>query len=125
MSLPAGAIPPNPTELVESQRMKDVIGLAGQQYDFVVIDTPPVLIVSDAIPLLSAVNGVLAVSGLGISTRRSAADLAELLERSAAPTLGVIANFAEHTGRSYEGYGYGRPPDIGGKDPAAPAPTRT
>jgi len=123
--LPAGAIPPNPTELVESQRMKDVIGLAGQQYDFVVIDTPPVLIVSDAIPLLSAVNGVLAVSGLGISTRRSAADLAELLERSAAPTLGVIANFAEHTGRSYEGYGYGRPPDIGGKDPAAPAPTRT
>jgi tyrosine-protein kinase len=111
--IPAGAIPPNPTELVESQRMRDLIALAEEDYDFVVIDTPPVLVVSDAIPLIAASSGVLAVSGLGVSTRTSAADLAEQLERLGAPTFGLVANFAEHTGRSYEGYGYGRPPTLG------------
>jgi Mrp family chromosome partitioning ATPase len=110
--VPAGAIPPNPTELVESQRMKDLIAQAEEEYDFVVIDTPPVLVVSDAMPLIAVVSGVLAVSGLGVSTRTSAADLAEQFDRIGAPTLGLVANFAEHTGRSYEGYGYGRPPDF-------------
>ncbi len=108
----AGAIPPNPTELVESQKMKDVIAAAEEEYDLVVIDTPPVLVVSDAMPLISIVSGVLAVSGLGVSTRASASDLAQQLERIGAPTLGLVANFAENTGRSYEGYGYGRPPDV-------------
>jgi capsular exopolysaccharide synthesis family protein len=109
--IPAGAIPPNPTELVESERMKELIGKAEEKYDFVIIDTPPVLVVADAIPLIFDVSGVLVVSGLGVSTRNSAADLAEQLERLKAPTLGLVANFAEHTGRSYEGYGYGRAPD--------------
>lgn len=108
----AGAIPPNPTELVESQKMKDVIAAAEEEYDLIVIDTPPVLVVSDAMPLISIVSGVLAVSGLGVSTRSSASDLAQQLERIGAPTLGLVANFAENTGRSYEGYGYGRPPDV-------------
>lgn len=108
----AGAIPPNPTQLVESKRMRDLIALAEDRYDLVVIDTPPVLVVSDAIPLIMATSGVLAVSGLGVSTRTSAADLAEQLERLGATTLGLVANFAEHTGRSYEGYGYGRPPTL-------------
>lgn len=109
---PAGAIPSNPTELVESQRMSDLIAQAEAEYDFVIVDTPPVLVVADAIPLIFRVGGVLVVSGLGVSTRTSATDLAEQLERLGAPTLGMVANFAEHTGRSYEGYGYGRPPDL-------------
>ena len=75
--------------------MKDLIAEAEREYDFVIIDTPPVLVVSDAIPLISVVSGVLAVSGLGVSTRDSAADLAEQLERLGAPTLGLVANFAE------------------------------
>jgi receptor protein-tyrosine kinase len=117
--LHAGAIPPNPTELVESQKMKDVIVAAEEEYDLVVIDTPPILVVSDAMPLISIVSGVLAVSGLGVSTRASASDLAQQLERIGAPTLGLVANFAENTGRSYEGYGYGRPPDVELMRPAA------
>jgi polysaccharide biosynthesis transport protein len=109
--LPSGPIPPNPTELVESKRMRDLLAKAESEYDFVVIDTPPILLVADAIPLVSLVSGVLAVSGLGVSTRTSANDLAEQLERMEAPTLGLIANFATQTGRSYDGYGYGRPPE--------------
>ncbi len=109
--LPAGSIPPNPTELVESQRMRDLLAEAEGSYDFVVVDTPPILVVADAIPLVSAVSGVLAVSGLGVSTRGAATDLAEQLERMEAATLGLVANFATNKGRSYEGYGYGRPPE--------------
>lgn len=114
--IPAGGIPPNPTELVESQRMRELIELAEDRYDFIVIDTPPVLVVSDAIPLIASASGVLAVSGLGVSTRTSAADLAEQLERLGAVTLGLVANFAD-TGRDYEGYGYGRPPTLGLSEP--------
>jgi polysaccharide biosynthesis transport protein len=114
--VPAGGIPPNPTELVESQRMRELIELAEDRYDFIVIDTPPVLVVSDAIPLIASASGVLAVSGLGVSTRTSAADLAEQLERLGAVTLGLVANFAD-TGRDYEGYGYGRPPTLGLSEP--------
>ncbi len=110
--LPAGPIPPNPTELIASGRMRELLAKAGAEYDFVVIDTPPIMAVADAIPLVSAVSGVLAVSGLGVSTRTSANDLAEQLERMEAPTLGLIANFATSTGRDYEGYGYGRPPEM-------------
>jgi receptor protein-tyrosine kinase len=111
--LPAGAIPPNPTELVESKQMRELLAEAEGAYDFVVVDTPPILVVADAIPLVSAVSGVLAVSGLGVSTRSAATDLAEQLERMEAATLGLVANFATNTGRSYEGYGYGRPPEAG------------
>ncbi len=124
--LPAGGIPPNPTELVDSQRMRDLLAEAESTYDFVVVDTPPILVVADAIPLVSAVSGVLAVSGLGVSTRTSATDLAEQLERMEAATLGLVANFATNTGRSYEGYGYGRPPEASlmkvPAKPPAPAP---
>jgi len=108
--VPAGAIPPNPTELIESEQMKELLSAAESEYDFVVIDTPPVLVVSDAIPLIMSVGGVLAVTGLGVSTHNAAVNLAEQFERLGAPTLGLVANFAEHTGRAYEGYGYGRPP---------------
>lgn len=108
----AGPVPPNPVELIESRRMSDLVKHAEEVYDFVVIDTPPALVVSDAIPLMSSVSGVLAVTGLGVSTKNSAADLAEQLERLRAPVLGLIVNFATRTGRSYDSYGYGRPPDL-------------
>lgn len=107
----AGTIPPNPTQLVESDRMKKLLREAEQQYDFVVVDSPPILLVADAIPLVGSVGGVLAVSGLGVSTVTSANELADQLERMDAATLGLVANFATNTGRSYDGYGYGRPPD--------------
>lgn len=111
--VPAGEIPPNPTELIESARMRELLTLVEEEYDLVVIDTPPVLVVSDAIPMIAAVDGVLAISGLGVSTHNAAVELAEQLERLGAPVLGLVANFSEHTGRSYEGYGYGRRPDLG------------
>jgi polysaccharide biosynthesis transport protein len=108
--LPAGAIPPNPPALLESQTMKELIADAEKTYDLVVIDTPPILAVADAIPLISIVSGVLVVSGLGVTTRHSAGDLIEQLLRLRAPTLGLVVNFAQ--GGQQRSYGYGRPAEI-------------
>jgi succinoglycan biosynthesis transport protein ExoP len=110
--LKAGAIPPNPTALIESERMRQLLAKAKHEYDFVIIDTPPVLIVADALPLISGADGVLAVSALGVSTRGSAASLVHQLKRLGIPVLGVVANFVDHPVRSYDGYSYGaaKPP---------------
>jgi capsular exopolysaccharide synthesis family protein len=105
--LKAGDIPPNPTALIESDRMRDLLARAKRDYDFVILDTPPVLVVADGLPLISASDGVLAVSALGVSTRGSAASLVNQLKRLGIPVLGVVANFVDHPVRSYEAYTYG------------------
>jgi receptor protein-tyrosine kinase len=107
--MPAGAVPANPPALLESQAMKELITQAEKTYDFIVIDTPPLLAVADAIPLISMVSGVLVVSGLGVSTRSSAGELIEQLRRLNASILGLVVNFAQDHRRAY---GYGRPAQV-------------
>lgn len=104
----AGAIPPNPTELMESDRMRRLLGEAKRIYDLIVIDTPPILVVSDAIPLVKQVDGVLVVGRLASTTREQATRLRDQLERLDVPTLGVVANFAPEPERYYA-YGHEAP----------------
>jgi succinoglycan biosynthesis transport protein ExoP len=111
--LASGPIPPNPTELVASQRMRELIAEAEKIYDFVIVDSPPILLVADTIPLVSLVAGVLAVSGVGVSDRAAVTELTENLKMMDAPTLGMVVNFAPSRGRTLDGYGYGRPPELG------------
>jgi receptor protein-tyrosine kinase len=105
--IPAGHPPPNPAELMESNAMADVLSWAAEHYELVVIDTPPIAVVSDAMPLLPKVDGVLLVSQLGKNTRDAAAFLRERLVGVNAPLLGVIANGVNIKGRDGYGYGYG------------------
>jgi capsular exopolysaccharide synthesis family protein len=91
--LSAGTVlPPNPGELLESSAMDTVLGQARFAYDLVVIDTPPLMAVSDAFTLLTKVDGVVIVGRLGHSRRDVAEQLHEVLASSGAPLLGVIAN---------------------------------
>jgi tyrosine-protein kinase len=101
----SGPIPPNPTDLIESERMTRVIQAAQDSYDLVVIDTPPTSVVSDAIPLVKKVSGVLVVCRLGRTTRDSATHLKHQLENLDANTLGVVLN-AVGRQAGYYGYGY-------------------
>ena len=104
--LTSGPIPPNPTDLIESERMREIIRVAEREYDLVVIDTPPTSVVSDAIPLVKEVSGVIVVCRLGKTTRESAAHLRNQLENLEANTLGIVINsVGRQTG--YYGYGYG------------------
>ena len=105
--LVAGHPPPNPAELIESGAMADLLSWAKEHYEFVVIDTPPVAVVSDAMPLLRQVDGVILVSKLGKNTRDAAAYLRDRLRGVNAPLLGVVANGVKAKAENAYGYGYG------------------
>jgi Mrp family chromosome partitioning ATPase len=105
--LVAGSPPPNPAELIESHAMADVLAWATERYELVVIDTPPIGVVSDAISLLKKVDGVVVVSRVGKNTRDEAAFLRERLVGVGAPLLGVVANGVKAKAASGYGYGYG------------------
>jgi polysaccharide biosynthesis transport protein len=102
----SGPLPPNPDELLESERMREVIQEAEKDYDLVVIDTPPTSIVSDAIPLVKEVSGVLVVGRVDKTMRDSASQLAQQLANLGGRVLGVVVNHVR-PGRGGYGYGYG------------------
>lgn len=105
--LVAGHPPPNPVELLESQAMTDVLAWAKEHYELVVVDTPPMVVVSDAIPLLRKVDGVVLVSQLSAQTRDTAALVRERLFGMSAPVLGIVANGVKTKRDGRYGYGYG------------------
>ncbi len=94
--LAAGTVlPPNPGELLESRAMGAVLEQVRSAYDLVVIDTPPLNIVSDAFPLLTKVDGVVIVGWVERSRRDAAERLHRVLASSGAPLLGVVAMGAQ------------------------------
>ena len=104
----AGALPPNPAELLESQTMREVLARLKERYELVVVDTAPTGVVSDAFPLLRQVDGVIVVARMGLTTRDAAERLRDQLGRAGAPLLGVVANAIKLKRRGrYGKYGYG------------------
>jgi Mrp family chromosome partitioning ATPase len=93
--LVSGAAVENPPGLLASAAMKGLMQSVAEDFDHVLIDAPPVLEVSDAIPLLGGVDAIVIVARLGHTRETSAQRLVQLLERaSSAPVLGVVANDA-------------------------------
>ena len=102
--LASGPLPPNPSELLSSQRTVEVLGLLRSEYDFVLIDSPPVLPVTDALVISGLVDATLIVSVAGGTTRKEAARTVELLRQVDAPVIGSVLNGVQ--GDSSYGYGY-------------------
>jgi polysaccharide biosynthesis transport protein len=113
------ALPPNPSELIESHAMEALLEQAKSTYDLVVIDTSPLAAVSDAFPLLCKVDGVVIVGWVGRNRRDVAERLHETLDGVGAPLLGVIANGFK-TGR-FGSYGYGYDTASGGAERERPS----
>jgi capsular exopolysaccharide synthesis family protein len=90
--LPAGPLPPNPAELIESQQMGDLLAWAEREYDRVIIDTPPAAVVADALSLFGRVGGVVIVTRLQQSQRGAAEHLHDQLTNTGAPVLGIVVN---------------------------------
>jgi Mrp family chromosome partitioning ATPase len=84
-----------------------------------VIDTAPLSLVADAIPLMKRVDGVIVVSRLGLSRRDASSRLRDRLDKLGAPMLGVVVNDVSRRGGSYD-YGYGY--DAAYSPPESPAP---
>ena len=107
--LVAGPPPPNPSELIESDTMKQLLEGAIASYDTVLIDSGPALLVPEAIALVSDVSGVLVVSHVGGTTRDELIQLREQLNLLGAPVVGVVANRVKESGRRGYYYGYSQP----------------
>jgi tyrosine-protein kinase Etk/Wzc len=101
--VPCGTTPPNPAEMVGSQRMSDFIAIAQQKFDLVVIDSPPVQIVSDPMPLAAMVSHVLLVVKFGKTQIRDLQETKSILQHVKASILGVIFNDIK-VGRGYGNY---------------------
>jgi succinoglycan biosynthesis transport protein ExoP len=104
--LPSGPPPPNPSELLASRRMRELMLRLGEDYDLVVYDTPAVAAVSDALPLLPPEGaGVIVVSRLHHTSRDRALELLKQLSLLRAHVLGVVANYAPvNRQRGYDYY---------------------
>ena len=107
--VPAGPPPPNPSELLASRAALAIFASLREHCDILLIDSPPVLPVTDALVVARHVDATLLVARSKRSTRRQVARAHELLVQVGAPLIGTVLNGVKHgTGYGY-GYGYGYP----------------
>ncbi len=90
--IPSGVTPPNPLALLDSKRMTSLIRNFSENYDFVIIDTPPLILAADALTLSQIASGILLVARPRILDRASAKSAKEMLERSSQRVLGLAVN---------------------------------
>lgn len=102
--LPCGFIPPNPSELLGSERMTFLITYLKKQYDFLIVDTPPVLVASDALLLAHQTEGVALVVKAGGLKRKMVGKAVEQLRRTKADLLGVVLNSVDIKKDGYYSY---------------------
>jgi capsular exopolysaccharide synthesis family protein len=93
--VPAGIVPPNPNELLSSQRMKSVIEDLSEQADIVIFDSPPCLLYSDAFLLAPLTDGVLYVVRAGSQDKAAQRRIQRQLQQAKVRMLGVVFNDAE------------------------------
>lgn len=106
MILTGGPIPPNPAELVGSQRMKRLIEEASEQFDIVLIDTPPIVAVTDAAIISQEVDGVILVIASGEVNKDYAQRAKDLLDKVGAKILGAVLNKVDMKTSEYYYYYY-------------------
>ena len=104
--MPAGTFPPNPAELLGSKKFRDLTLFLQQYFDWVIIDTPPVMAVTDASIAANLAHGVLFVVGAEMTSKRVAQRAVEQLEMSQARFLGAVLNRVdlEHNAYYYSRY---------------------
>lgn len=112
----AGPTPPNPSELLGSERMADLINTVSTMVDIVILDTPPALPVTDAAVLAPHTDGVILVVRAGQTHAHKALDVIKNFERHEVRVLGVAINGVEREmdGGYYYRYTYSRDDDKGG-----------
>jgi polysaccharide biosynthesis transport protein len=103
--LTAGTIPPNPTALLNSQRLADLVAQVSQDFDFVIIDTPPISVVADGLLLGKLADGLLMVVRPGTVNSTALINARNHIEQSGVPILGMTMN-GINAKMNYGGYYY-------------------
>ena len=104
--IPAGTLPPNPSEMLGGARMHEVIQSLSRQFDVVLLDTPPVHAAADSLILGKVSDGVLLVLRAGHTERASAQDAIHRLTSIGVRVVGAVLNDPDHKVPQYSGYYY-------------------
>jgi polysaccharide biosynthesis transport protein len=102
----SGPIPPNPSELLGSGRLRELMARLKSAFTYIILDTPPINAVTDAAILASIANGTILVVEQGRTTFPALGHAKQLLDRVGAHTIGVVMNKVRASAGSYS-YGYG------------------
>ncbi len=103
--LGAGSAPGEPGGLISSSAMSDLVGKLRQRFEFIVIDSPPMLLFSDGRALSALADGVIVVGRSGVTTRESLKRTMDLLRGvRSAPVVELVLNAAEHPAMDYRSY---------------------
>lgn len=115
--LSAGDVPPNPSELLGSERMAEVVNAAKSYYDYIVVDLPPVTAVSDALALSKLLDGFVLVVRNNYASKSAIKETMRQLKLVDLKIIGFVSTFANGSSKSYGkrygkygsryGYGYG------------------
>ncbi len=108
LALPCGPIPPNPAELCQGERFKALLADLGQRFDRVILDSPPVMVVTDAVVLSTIVDGALLVARTGQTTRGGLRETVRQLRDVGGQILGCVLNDMDIEKRGYGYYRYRR-----------------
>ncbi|MEZ4415104.1 MAG: polysaccharide biosynthesis tyrosine autokinase [Gemmatimonadota bacterium] len=104
--LPTGTLPPNPSELLGSQPMHKLMGSLRERFDLVLLDSPPLNVVTDAAVLGTLADGVILIARAGATARESLRFATDQLKAVQAPVSGVVLNDVDLSGRDrYYGSG--------------------
>lgn len=104
--LPSGPLPPNPAELLGSNRMKDFIDKVKAEYDMVIFDTPPIGLVTDSAIISTIVDGTIVVINVGETEIELVQHSVDLLKKVNANVIGVVLNKIPLKNNRYYGYSY-------------------
>lgn len=103
--LPAGHIPPNPAELLSSKRMCQLLEGLSEKFDYIMIDTPPVYLVTDATVLKNYVHGYLLVARAGQTSKEGLLECVARMKQVDANIVGILLNDVDQKS-SYKKYNY-------------------
>jgi len=117
--LGSGPVASSPAELLSSQKLATLMRTVADQFTYVIVDSPPILAVTDASILATLVDGVVLVVVGGATPRRAVTCARRMLEMTGAQVLGVVLNKIDPRNADYYGYyghkyPYGEPPAGGG-----------
>lgn len=106
--LPCGPIPPNPAELISSEKMRSMLAMLETKYDHILLDSPPLINVTDPVILSRIVDGVILVVHAGMSTRYLVRRARQELASVGAKVFGVVLNNVNLRREGYDNYYYSR-----------------
>jgi succinoglycan biosynthesis transport protein ExoP len=103
--VPSGTVPPNPSELVSSKKVPELMRYLKEHFDVVVYDTPPITLVAETLDLARYVDGIILVVDTSIATRSALHAMNDLVSNKDLVILGTVLNNVNRRGRSYHYYG--------------------